>query len=258
MDKTALLAPALITPDWPAPAKVRACITTRVGGVSQGSFVSNNLALHVGDDAQRVEANRQQLREQLALVQRPQWLEQIHGIKVARAQDDGLVRTADACYTAETGLACVVMTADCLPILLCDSAGTQVAAVHAGWRGLAKGIIARAVEQFAKPDSLMAYLGPAISQPHFEVGIEVLEAFFESARNAHHSEQVAAAFKPGQRPLHFFGDIYALARAELEALGVTAIYGGNFCTYAEPERFYSFRRDNVTGRMASLIWLADD
>jgi hypothetical protein len=253
MDKASLL-----TPDWPAPANVRACITTRSGGVSSGHYARNNLALHVGDNSQQVEANRQQLCAQLSLSRNPQWLEQIHGIKVARARDDGFVRTADACYTTEPGLACVVMTADCLPILLCDAAGTQVAAVHAGWRGLAKGIVARAVQQFAVPHSVMAYLGPAISQPHFEVGVEVLEAFFKVARNPRHSEQVAAAFKPGQRPLHFFGDIYALARAELEALGVQAIYGGSFCTYAEPERFYSFRRDKVTGRMASLVWLADD
>lgn len=246
----------LLKPDWPAPANVRACITTRVGGVSSGNYSSNNFALHVGDNPQQVEENRKRLCAQLKLTRTPQWLEQIHGIKVASARDDGLVRTADACFTTEAGLACAVMTADCLPILLCDSAGTQVAAVHAGWRGLAKGIVARAVQQFATPHSLIAYLGPAISQPHFEVGVEVLEAFFKAARNPRHTEQVAAAFQPGQRPLHFFGDIYALARAELEALGVTAIYGGNYCTYAEPERFYSFRRDKVTGRMASLIWLA--
>lgn len=248
----------LLTPDWPAPAHVRACITTRMGGNSDGNFKTNNLALHVGDDAEMVEINRQALVRQLELTRQPQWLEQVHGVKVVRARDDGLVRTADAVYTTETGLACVVMTADCLPILLCDRKGTQVAAVHAGWRGLAKGVVARAVQQFTVPTAeLLAYLGPAISQPHFEVGIEVLEAFFKAARDPHHSEQIAAAFKPGLRPLHFHADIYALARAELQALGVDAIYGGGFCTYVDSNRFYSYRRDKETGRMASLIWLQD-
>lgn len=248
----------LLTPDWPAPAHVRACVTTRMGGNSDGNFKTNNLALHVGDDAEMVEINRQTLVRQLELARQPQWLEQVHGVKVVRARDDGLVRTADAVYTTETGLACVVMTADCLPILLCDRKGTQVAAVHAGWRGLAKGIVARAVQQFTVPTAeLLAYLGPAISQPHFEVGIEVLEAFFKAARDPQHSERVADAFKPGLRPLHFHADIYALARAELQALGVDAIYGGGFCTYADSNRFYSYRRARETGRMASLIWLQD-
>ncbi|HSX84764.1 MAG TPA: laccase domain-containing protein, partial [Cellvibrio sp.] len=148
--------------------------------------------------------------------------------------------------------------ADCLPILVCDQKGTQVAAIHAGWRSLAKGIIARTLQKFSAPGSqLLAYLGPAISQPHFEVGIEVLEAFFKMARNPQHSDDIAEAFMPGQRPLHFHADIYALARAELKALGVKAIYGGEFCTYTDSDRFYSYRREKTTGRMASLIWLTD-
>lgn len=250
--------PSLLTPNWPAPESVRACITTRMGGSSSGNYTANNLALHVGDDAEKVEINRQTLVRQLELTRQPQWLEQVHGVKITCARDDGLVRTADAVYTTETGLACVVMTADCLPILLCDRNGTQVAAVHAGWRGLAKGVVARTVDQFAAPASqLLAYLGPAISQPHFEVGVEVLEAFFKAARDPRHSERVASAFKPGQRPLRFYADLYALARAELQALGVEAIYGGDFCTYADNNRFYSYRRDRETGRMASLIWLRD-
>lgn len=249
---------ALLTPDWPAPASVRACITTRVGGTSTGAYASNNLAMHVGDDPQVVAANRAALARQLALAGEPQWLEQVHGTKVVRARRDGLIRTADGCYTEEAGLACAVLTADCLPILLCDTGGTQVAAVHAGWRGLAKGIVGKALQQFSVPGAqLMAYLGPAIAQPQFEVGVEVLEAFFKAARTTRHSEQIAAAFKPGHRPLHFYGDIYALARAELQALGIQKIYGGNFCTYAEPERFYSYRREKTTGRMASLIWLVE-
>ncbi len=248
---------SLIFPDWPAPAHVRCCITTRRNGQSSGPYADNNLALHVDDNPQAVTANRQALGQQLNLAQEPQWLEQIHGVKVVRARSDGWVRTADACYTSEPELACAVMTADCLPILLCDKAGTRVAAVHAGWRGLAKGIVRRTVQQFAAPaEQLLAYLGPAISQPHFEVGVEVLEAFFKTAQDAAHSEKIAAAFKPGLRPLHFHADMYALARAELQALGVNDIYGGDYCTFADSERFYSYRRDKITGRMASLIWLA--
>jgi YfiH family protein len=250
---------SLLVPDWPAPPQVHACVTTRVGGCSSAPYATNNLALHVGDNSGDVARNRQQLSAQLKLSIAPQWLEQVHGVKIVTARADGLVRTADGSSTRQPGLACAVMTADCLPILLCDIHGTQVAAVHAGWRGLAKGVLERALKQFSVPGSqLMAYLGPAISQPHFEVGIEVLEAFFKSARTQMHSEQTAEAFKPGLRPMHFYCDIYALAKAELRALGVQGIYGGNFCTFAEPERFYSYRRDKTTGRMASLIWISPD
>ncbi|MEN0036162.1 MAG: peptidoglycan editing factor PgeF [Cellvibrio sp.] len=244
-----------ITPDWPAPANVRSYISTRAGGVSASPYASNNLGLHVGDDSDAVAKNRAQLSDELGLTQSPQWLEQVHGVKVVNAKSDGVVRTADGSYSDQSGQACLVMTADCLPILLCDKQGTQVAALHCGWRSLAKGICARGLQKFtAKPGDILAYLGPAISQPHFEVGIDVLEAFFKAARNQDHAEQIAKAFVSAQRPLHFYADIYALARAELNALGVTAIYGGGYCTYADEARFYSFRRDKVTGRMASLIW----
>lgn len=242
--------------DWPAPANVRSHITTRAGGVSLSPYTSNNLGLHVGDNLEHVAANRAQLAMNLGLQHTPQWLEQIHGVKVVNAKTDGTVRTADGSYSDQKGHACLVMTADCLPILLCDKQGTQVAALHCGWRSLAKGICARGLQKFcAKPGDIFAYLGPAISQPHFEVGVDVLEAFFKAARNQQHADQIASAFVSAQRPLHFYADIYALARAELNALGVTAIYGGDYCTYADETRFYSFRRDKVTGRMASLIWL---
>ena len=245
---------AWITPDWPASANIRACITTREGGISLPPYASNNLGDHVGDDPAHVAHNRAQLCGQLGIAQ-PQWLAQIHGVKVVTAKGDGLVRTADGCYSNQPGQACVVMTADCLPILLCDRAGTQVAALHCGWRSLAKGICARGLARFsAPPGELLAYLGPAISQRHFEVGVDVLEAFFKGARNHRHQEQIAAAFIAGERPLHFYADIYALARAELQALGVAAVYGGDYCTYGDTARFYSFRRDKTTGRMASLIW----
>ncbi len=245
-----------ITPRWPAPANVRSHITTRAGGVSLPPYTSNNLGLHVGDDPAHVAANRAQLAAHLGLAESPQWLEQIHGVKVVHAKTDGVVRTADGSYSNQIGHACLVMTADCLPILLCDKQGTQVAALHCGWRSLAKGICARGLQKFSvKPDDILAYLGPAISQPHFEVGVDVLEAFFKAARSQQHAEQIASAFTSAQRPLHFYADIYALARAELNALGVTAVYGGDYCTYADERRFYSYRRDKTTGRMASLIWL---
>lgn len=248
---------SLIYPDWPVPDNVRAVITTRQGGVSAGSYSSNNLALHVGDDPLSVAANRADLSRQLELSAEPQWLEQVHGIKVIEAQPDGLVRTADGCITKQLGLACVVMTADCLPILLCDRAGTQVAAVHAGWRSLAGGIVREALSQFScSMDDVLVYLGPAISQSQFEVGIDVLEGFFETALSPDHCDAISAAFRPSlSKPMKYYADLYQLARAELNEMGVSQIFGGNFCTFEDEQRFYSYRRDGETGRMASAIWL---
>lgn len=245
----------IITPDWSAPQNVRAAITCREGGMSQGVYSTWNMGTHVQDDAEAVIENRKKLIAQLQLKKNPQWLEQIHGNKVVEAVDDQRVRTADACFTRETGLACAVMTADCLPVLLCDTQGTQVAAVHCGWRSLSQSILEKTLQQFADPTQVMAYLGPAISKQHFEVGIDVLEAFFESSKTSEQTDQIAAAFTPSKRPLYFYADIYALARAELNGLGVHQIFGGNECTFANKERFYSYRRDGITGRMASLIWL---
>lgn len=246
----------ILKPDWPAPSNVQAAITTRQGGVSEGAYSSFNLGMHVKDDPKKVSANRQFLIDQLDLKKTPQWLEQVHGNKVVEAKNDDRVRTADACFATEKDLACVVMTADCLPVLICDKQGTQVAAVHCGWRSLAQSILEKTIEKFsAKSEDLLIYLGPAISKVHFEVGTDVLEAFFESSRSAQHTEQIAAAFTPGKRPLHFYADIYALAKAELDSLGVKNIYGGDLCTFTEADTYYSYRRDGVTGRMASLIWL---
>jgi polyphenol oxidase len=245
----------IITPDWPAPSNVSSAISCRDGGESQGVYASWNMGTHVQDDSIAVASNRKKLIEELQLKKNPQWLEQIHGSKVVEAQADGRVRTADACFTQEKSLACVVMTADCLPVLLCDKQGTQVAAVHCGWRSLAQSILQKTLDQFSDPAQVLVYLGPAISKQHFEVGIDVLEAFFQSSKSALHTDQIAAAFAPGKRPLHFYADIYALARAELQALGVTQIFGGDYCTFEQKDKFYSYRRDGVTGRMASLIWL---
>ncbi|WP_232301224.1 peptidoglycan editing factor PgeF [Gilvimarinus agarilyticus] len=246
-----------LVPDWPAPVGVKAAVTTRVGGQSEGGYRRFNLASHVGDAPEAVLANRQQLCVELGLVREPQWLEQVHGVKVIEARDDNRVRTADGVFTTAQGMPCAVLTADCLPILLCDHSGTQVAAVHAGWRSLARGIVPRALARFsASPGQLMAWLGPAISVDHFEVGVDVIEAFFESATSVAHSDAIAAAIRPGARPMHFYADLYQLARAALAECGVSAVYGGGECTYGDTERFYSYRRDGAaSGRMASLIWL---
>lgn len=244
----------IIHPDWPAPANVKAAITTRLGGCSTGPYSQANLALHVGDNGAHVEANRTQLLTQLK-VGHIQWLEQIHGTDVVTAADDGLTRTADACTTEQVDLACAVLTADCLPLLLCDQRGQQVAAVHAGWRGLAKGVIAQTVDQFRQPpDQLLAYLGPAIGPQHFEVGVEVLEAFFALAATEAATDAIAQAFRPASRPLKFYADLYQLARLALKQSGVEQIFGGHQCTYSDSKHFYSYRRDGATGRMASIIW----
>lgn len=248
--------PGFILPDWPAPDNVRALCSTRDGGVSQGPYSSNNLALHVGDCDAHVRANRQRLVA-AALPAEPQWLEQVHGNHLVEAQADGRIRTADACYTRARNQPCAVLTADCLPVLLCNRAGTQVAAVHAGWRSLAAGILRKTVASF--PDAggeVIAWLGPAIGPGRFEVGVDVLEGFFASAIDSHHTDLIAAAFTAGQRPMKFLADLYALARAELNGVGVGQVYGGDFCTYDQADQFFSYRRDGqITGRMASIIWM---
>ena len=247
---------SLFIPDWPAPSNVKSCITTRLGGFSEGCFESNNLAHHVADDTVAVAKNRKQLASAIACDQ-IQWLDQVHGTKLVEAMPDEYTRTADGCYSSNKNQVCSVMTADCLPVLLCNKAGTQVAAVHAGWRGLASGIVANALALFDdRAADVMVYLGPAISNSHFEVGIDVLEAFFEASLSEAHLNSVSLAFSPSvSRPMKYQANIYALAKAELNELGVTAIYGGDYCTYRDSDRFYSYRRDGQTGRFASLIWL---
>lgn len=245
-----------ILPTWPAPNAIKAAVSTRRGGLSVAAWRSMNLAYHVGDHAQSVEKNWQLLGSLLKLPGAPQLLEQVHGVDVVRAQDDGMIRRADACYSDQQGVVCTVMTADCLPILICDRAGAEVAAVHAGWRGLANGVVASAVEQFkSRPDQLLAWLGPAISQPHFEVGEDVYRALLANAPGWGSPEKVDACFIRTQSD-RWHADIFALARLALSASGVTAIFGGEHCTFANPESFYSYRRDGQTGRMASLIWIS--
>ena len=237
----------LIIPDWPAPAHVKAMQTTRNGGVSSSPYDSLNLGDHVGDSPLAVERNRMLLNT--LLPSEPVWLEQAHGTVVANADMAGCLPQADACIARHRAAVCVVMTADCLPVLLCDTEGSVVGAVHAGWKGLAAGVIEAAVQAMdVAPQSLMAWLGPAISQDAFEVGDEV-RAMFVAAQ-----PQASSAFIPG-RSGKWFADICALARLRLNALGITQIYGGGYCTYRDSKRFFSYRRDGSTGRMGTFIWL---
>ncbi len=239
----------LIVPSWPAPPGVLAASTTRQGGVSAPPYDSLNLANHVGDDPAHVAENRRRLAAVAGYLAEPAWLQQVHGRRVVAAETVCEPVAADAAWTRKAGQPCVVMTADCLPVLLCDRAGTVVAAVHAGWRGLAEGVIAATVAKMnVPPMELLAWLGPAIGPTVFEVGEEVRAAFVALDRAN------ASCFKPSPTD-RWLADIYGLARLQLRRLFVTAIYGGYSCTFGEPERFFSYRRENRTGRMASLIWL---
>ena len=236
-----------IEPDWPAPPNVRALITTRAGGASRGVYAGLNLGLRSGDDSEDVARNRASLRQWLPA--EPLWLRQVHGSAVAEADTVEGEAEADAAVARRPGRVCAVLTADCLPLLLCDEAGTTVAAVHAGWRGLCSGVIEQTLRAMDKPaQSLLAYLGPAIGPAAYEVGAEVRAAFIDA------DAQADAAFAPG-KPGKFYADLYALARQRLAHSGVTKVHGGDYCTCTERERFYSYRRDGATGRMASLIWM---
>ena len=239
----------LIIPQWPLPKGVAACSSTRIGGVSQAPYDSLNLGAHCGDDPEHVEENRRRLFAAGALPSNPVWLEQVHGTDVLTL-DGGPYNSkrADASYSRTPGTVCAVMTADCLPVLFCNLDGTEVAAAHAGWRGLCEGVLEETVACFSdKPGNILAWLGPAIGPTAFEVGPEVREAFM--AKYA----QADAAFRPqGEK---YFADIYQLARQRLANVGVDRVYGGEYCTHSQPENFFSYRRDRTTGRLASFIWL---
>lgn len=240
----------LLVPDWPAPAKVRALQTLRGGGVSPAPWDSCNLGAHVGDDAARVAANRAALRRHLPA--EPCWMNQVHGIAAVDAEKCPKNENADAAHARRANVVCAVMTADCLPVLFCDRAGTVVAAAHAGWRGLLGGVLESTMAAMAvPPGQLLAWLGPAIGPDRFEVGDEVRASFLADDAGA------AAAFV-AHAPGKWLADIYCLARRRLQRAGVAQIDGGGLCTVSEPDRFFSYRRDGVTGRMASLIWLADE
>ncbi len=235
-----------LIPDWPAPAGIRACVTTRAGGVSLAPFDSFNLGDHVDDDPSAVAHNRQRLTHIFDV--QPAWLSQVHGVVVAPANPEQIVQ-ADASWTATPGIACTVMTADCLPALFCDRAGTRVAAAHAGWRGLAAGVLEAAAHSLnVEPDDILVWLGPAIGPAVFEVGGEVRDVFIDDM------PQAATAFVPSVNEGRYMADIYELARLRLARYGITAVYGGGFCTVTDP-RFYSYRRSPRTGRFASLVWI---
>jgi polyphenol oxidase len=239
-------------PVWPAPARVRSLVTTRNGGTSGPPFDSMNLAEHVDDDPASVRTNRERLRAHLPA--EPCWLQQVHGTRVVEVDEAALPGQADACIARRAGKVCAVMTADCLPVLLCDQAGTTVAAAHAGWRGLSAGVLERTVAAMGcAPSELLAYLGPAIGPRAFEVQVDVLDAFTRThpqARDCFIPKATAAGL-----PQKWLADLYGLARLRLAGAGVPAVYGGSGCTFSEPQRFFSHRRDRRTGRQAALIWL---
>ena len=254
-----------IVPDWPAPARVRAFVTTREGGVSEGEHGTLNLGMKCGDDPQRVAANRRTVEAHLPAT--PAWLVQVHGTAVADLDEgDATLRPAlpgngerrvaspslpaDAAATSRPGTVAVVLTADCLPVFLCRDDGSRVAVAHAGWRGLAAGVLENAVASLGGgPAQAIAWLGPAIGPAAFEVGPEVREAFVRV-------DGAAAGAFAAHRGDRFLADLYALARQRLARAGVARVFGGSFCTYAESERFFSYRRAKQSGRMGAFIWIA--
>lgn len=240
------LADAFILPKWPVPSHVHAIQTTRLGGVSEVPYDHFNLGAHVKDNPQHVKSNRALLNA--FVPSEPVWLNQVHGIRVIDAAISGIREDADASFTTEKNVVCVTLTADCLPVLLCDKAGTTVAAVHAGWRSLCDGVIEEAIKAMpASADDLVAWLGPAIGPDTFEVGAEVRQQFIEK------DSQAENAFKPvGDK---WLGDLYQIAKQRLNTLGVMGVYGEVRCTYSNSDQFFSYRRDKNTGRMATMIWL---
>jgi YfiH family protein len=246
----------LLRPDWPAPANVHAAVTTRAGGVSLPPWDSLNLGTHVGDELAHVAENRELLLaalRRIAPAEPPQWLNQVHGTTVVEAEPDAQRRkvhlpAADAVFTGRPHLPCVVMTADCLPVFFCDRQGRQVAVAHAGWRGLCAGVLEATLQQFPRPDDVMAWLGPAIGPSAFEVGEEVRAAFAGG-----HAE-AAKYFVPSSLAGRWLADIYGLARLRLQVAGIKEVHGGGLCTLNDDGRFFSYRRDGQTGRMAAVIW----
>ena len=240
----------LIFPDWPASPRIRAACTTRIGGVSSGAYAGLNMGRGGGDDPAAVSENRRRVHAALQLPAEPCWIRQVHGMRVVRVPDQAPEPEADASYSLTPGVVCAVQAADCLPVLFCDRAATVVAAAHAGWRGLCGGVLEATVAALpVPPGELLAWLGPAIGPEAFEVGAEVREQFLAADPAA------ALAFRDGAGPGKHYADLFLLARQRLRRAGVERVYGGGFSTHADPRRFYSYRRDGATGRMAALIWL---
>lgn len=253
-----LLNSSWLLPEWPAPANIRAFQSTRAGGVSAFPFDSLNLGDHVGDSQEAVQANRERLFPVQSGI-KPVWLQQVHGVDVLdidawlgqRNNAPPATPVADAAVSHTAGNACLVMTADCLPVLFCNRQGTIVAAAHAGWRGLCDGVLEKTVVAMnCAPSDVLAWLGPAIGPSAFEVGEEVCQAFIR------HDSQAESAFVPAQAPGKWLGNLFLLARQRLADVGVNAVYGGDECTFNQASRFFSYRRDGQTGRMVSAIWLA--
>jgi YfiH family protein len=245
-----IVPPRWIIPQWPVPARVRALSTTRAGGASGGPYSSFNVGTAVGDDPASVAANRALLRDLLPA--EPSWLRQVHGTRLVDAASlaPGEVPEADAAVTRTPGMVLAIQAADCMPVLLAHREGKVIAAAHAGWRGLSGGVIENAVAGMDVPaGDIVAWLGPAISGPSYEVGEDVRQAFLAADPHA------AAGFAAGAQPGKYWLDLYALARQRLQRLGVASVHGGGFCTLKDSERFYSYRRDGATGRMATLLWL---
>lgn len=240
----------LIAANWPAPKNITAFTTTRNGGVSKAPYDTFNLAAHADDNVEHVLENRKRLRENFKLPNEPAWLQQTHSNIAVYIDDDFKKCEADASYTDQKNQVCVVMTADCLPILITNKQGTEIAAIHAGWQGLAKGIIEATIKKLkSDPNDLMAWLGPAIGPNVFEVGADVHELFIN------HDVKAESGFTPFAKD-KWLMNIYHLGTQRLNDVGVTQIYGGDYCTYSEPEKFFSYRREKVTGRMVSLIYIA--
>jgi hypothetical protein len=241
-----------VQPDWPAPPNVKALQTTRLGGISQAPYDRLNLGEHVHDNPIHVAHNRQLLSD--FVPSEPVWLNQVHGTRVIDAALSSCLESADAAFTQKKEVVCVTMTADCLPVLICDEQGTIVAAIHAGWRSLCDGVIEQTIQAMLvqrldlKPNQLMAWLGPAIGPQAFEVGEEVRTQFI--AKDSHAESAFVAS---GGR---WLGNLPMIARQRLRMLGIEAVFGDHECTYSKPEKYFSFRRDGVTGRMATLIWLS--
>jgi len=258
----------LIAPDWPAAPNVRAVMTTRVGGVSVAPWASLNLGVHVGDSPAAVCENRSRVRKQASLPSEPVWLDQVHGTSVVEVDSASTPRIAspeqllqsprpraDAAVTRSVGVVCAIQVADCLPVLLAARDGSVVGAAHAGWRGLAGGVLAATVRAMrVSADRVVAWLGPSIGPEHFEVGDDVVAAFLDTARTGQRAATEAAFVRKANGK--WLCDLYALARLRLAASGVSQVTGGGWCTVADAERFFSYRRDGQTGRMAALIWLA--
>jgi hypothetical protein len=242
---------SLILPDWPAPQSIKAFSTTRIGGFSSPPYEGFNLGTHVGDEPANVVTNRDYLVNLALLPESPRWLNQVHSTRVINSHDWQLNSDADAIVSQHINHICTIMTADCLPVLLCNKQGNTVAAIHAGWRGLAAGVIEKTITQFGgDPQDILVWLGPAIGPQQFEVGPDVYQTFIQ------HDVKASQAFKQTDAT-HYLANIYLLAKQRLTALGIEAIFGGDLCTATDQRRFFSYRRDHITGRMASIIWISD-